>query len=216
MPEITLVAEVGRPLGSRATRRLRHEGKVPGVVYGHGTDPVAVAVVGRELRTALSGEAGLNTLFTLHAGDETYLTLARELQHHPVRGTVTHVDFQIVRRDEVIAADVPISIVGEAIEVQHGDGMVDQQLFNLTVRALPDAIPSVLEVDVSGLTIGSALRVADLALPDGVTTDVDPEATVVSGQPPRVVAVEGAVEGETPEGETPEGAEAAGGAPDEG
>ncbi|MHB1584288.1 MAG: 50S ribosomal protein L25, partial [Acidimicrobiales bacterium] len=160
MPEVTLHAEVGRPLGSRASRRLRHEGKIPGVVYGHGTEPVPVAVVARDLRIALSGASGGNTLLSLEAGDQTFLTLAREMQHHPVRGTVTHVDFQIVRRDEVISADVPITLVGEAVEVQRGDGLVEQQLFVLSVNALPGAIPSSIEVDVSALTIGEAIRVA--------------------------------------------------------
>ena len=150
MPEITLQAEVGRPLGSRPARRLRHEGKIPGVVYGHGTDPVPVTVVGRDLRIALSGESGTNTLLSLVAGDQTFLTLARELQRHPVRGTVTHVDFQIVRRDEIISADVPIILIGEALEVHHGDGLVDQQLFTLPVRAKPADIPMVIEVDVTG------------------------------------------------------------------
>jgi len=202
MPEITLHAEVGRPVGSRPARRLRRDGMIPAIIYGHGTNPVAVTVVGRELRAALSGEAGANTLLSLEAGDRTFLTLAREMQRHPVRGTVTHVDFQIVRRDEIIAADVPITLVGEAVEVHHGDGLVDQQLFSLPVRAKPADIPNVLELDVSGLTIGAALRVADLQLPAGVTTDLDDEAPVVTGQPPRIQALE---EGE----EVAEGAEVA-------
>jgi large subunit ribosomal protein L25 len=205
MAEITLNAEVGRTTGSRSTRRLRADGKIPGVVYGHGTEPVSVAVEGRELRTALSGESGTNQLLSLVAGDETYLTLARELQRHPVKGTVIHVDFQIVRRDEVISAEVPITLVGEAIEVHHGDGLVDQQLFNLSVRALPMDIPTNIEVDVSALTIGAAVRVADLSLPAGVTTEVDDDVAIVIGQPPRVVTLE--EEGEAVEGE--EGAEGA-------
>src|SRR5579875_4031328 len=98
MPEIVLEAEVGRPLGSRASRRLRAEGKIPGILYGHGVDPVPVAVAGRDLRVALSGEAGTNALLALRANGKTYLSVARELQRHPVRGTVTHVDFQIVAR----------------------------------------------------------------------------------------------------------------------
>jgi large subunit ribosomal protein L25 len=211
MPEITLHAEVGRSVGSRPARRLRRDGMIPGVIYGHGTDPVAVTVVGRDLRTALSGEAGLNTLLSLEAGDRTFLTLAREMQRHPVRGTVTHVDFQIVRRDEIIAADVPINLVGEAVEVHHGDGLVDQQLFSLPVRAKPADIPNLLELDVSGLTIGAALRVADLQLPAGVTTDLDDEMPVVTGQPPRIQAEEGeeAEEGaEVAEGEEQPSAEA--------
>jgi len=205
MAEFTLAAEVGRPHGSRATRRLRREGKIPGVIYGHGTDPVPVAVVGRELRHALNGEAGANQLLSLDTGEATYLALARAMQRDPVAQTVIHVDFQIVRRDEVISADVQVVLVGEALEVQHGDGLVDQQMFALTVNARPSEIPTSIELDISELTIGAQLRVSDLQLPSGVTTDVDPETAVVIGQPPRVVALE--EEGEAVEGE--EGEEAA-------
>jgi len=209
MPEITLQAEVGRPLGSRPTRRLRHDGKIPGVIYGHGVDPLAVAVGARDLRIALSGESGSNTLLSLVAGDQTFLTLAREMQRHPVKGTVVHVDFQIVSRDEVIAADVPITLIGEAIEVHHGEGLVDQQLFSLPVRAKPADIPTVIEVDVSALIIGSSLRIADLNLPTGVTTELDDEVAIVIGQAPRVVALEEGAEEAEGEGAEGEGAAAA-------
>ena len=190
MADVTLAAEVGRTLGSRATRRLRREGKIPGVIYGHGTDPVSVAVVARELRIALNGEAGANQLLSLETGSTTYLALAREMQRHPVAQTVTHVDFQIVGRDEVIAADVPIVLVGEALEVQHGDGLVDQQMFTLAVKARPADIPTSLEVDISELTIGAQLRISDLTMPAGVTTEIDPETAIAIGQPPRVVTLE--------------------------
>jgi large subunit ribosomal protein L25 len=200
MADVTLVAEVGRPLGSRATRRLRREGKIPGVIYGHGTDPVSIAVVARELRIALNGEAGANQLLSLETGSTTYLALAREMQRHPIAQTFTHVDFQIVRRDEVIAADVPIILMGEALEVQHGDGLVDQQMFSLAIKARPADIPTSLEVDISDLIIGAQLRVSDLTLPTGVTTEVDAETAVAIGQPPRVVALEEETE-EVEEGE---------------
>jgi large subunit ribosomal protein L25 len=196
MADVTLTAEVGRQLGSRATRRLRREGKIPGVIYGHGTDPVAVAVVARELRIALNGEAGSNQLLSLKTGSDTYLTLAREMQRHPIAQTVTHIDFQIVRRDEVISADVPIVLIGEALEVHHGDGLVDQQMFTLSINARPADIPTSLEVDISGLTIGAQLRISDITLPSGVTTDIDPESAIAIGQPPRVVVLEEGAEGE--------------------
>ncbi|HEY3843537.1 MAG TPA: 50S ribosomal protein L25 [Acidimicrobiales bacterium] len=212
MADVTLTAELGRPLGSRATRRLRREGKIPGVIYGHGTDPVSVAVVARELRVALNGEAGANQLLSLEAGDTTYLTLAREMQRHPVAQTVTHVDFQIVRRDEVISADVSIVLTGEALEVHHGDGLVDQQMFTLPINARPADIPTSVELDITGLTIGAQLRVSDLTLPAGVTTDVDPETAIAIGQPPRVVTLEeegeAAEEGEAPAEGAAEAAEA--------
>jgi large subunit ribosomal protein L25 len=208
MADVTLTAEVGRSLGSRATRRLRREGKIPGVIYGHGTEPVSVAVVARELRVALNGEAGANQLLSLETGSTTYLALAREMQRHPIAQTVTHVDFQIVRRDEVISADVSIVLVGEALEVHHGDGLVDQQMFTISINARPADIPTSVELDISGLTIGDQLRISDLNLPAGVTTDVDPETAVAIGQPPRVVTLEAEGEGGGEEGAV--GADAAG------
>ncbi len=188
MPEIVLNAEVGRTSGSSSARRLRAEGKIPGVIYGHGTDPVSVAVAARDLRVALNGEAGTNALLSLQADGTSYLAIARELQRHPVRGTVVHVDFQIVRRDEVIGATVPVSLVGEAIEVHHGDGLVDQQLFALPVHAKPADIPASVEVDISDLTIGAIVRVGDLTLPAGVSVDLEDDVAVVAGVPPRVQA----------------------------
>src|SRR5580658_8179770 len=169
MAEVVLAAEVGRPLGSRAVRRLRREGKIPGVIYGHGTEPLPVAVEARELRVALNGEAGANQLLSLETGSGTFLTLARDMQRHPVAQTVTHVDFQIVRRDEVISADVPVVLIGEALEVQHGEGLVDQQMFTLAINALPADIPTSIELDITDLIIGAQLRVSDLTLPAGVT-----------------------------------------------
>jgi large subunit ribosomal protein L25 len=215
MAEITLAAEVGRSLGTRASRRLRRDGKIPGTLYGHGMDPVSLAVAARDLRAALNGEAGSNQLLNLDTGSTTYLALAREMQRHPVANTVTHVDFQIVRRDEVVSAEVSVVLTGEALEVHHGDGLVDQQMFTLAINALPSDIPISIELDVSELVIGGQLRVSDLKLPAGVTTDVDGEAAVVIGQPPRVIAVEGeeGAEGEAgaaagAEGESGTGADA--------
>ena len=182
MAEIQLTAETGREAGTRSSKRLRREGKIPGVVYGHGADPVSVAVDARELRHALNGEAGVNALLSLSIDGKSQLTMARVLQRHPVRNTVTHVDFQVVSRDEVMSADVPFTLVGEAKEVTNNDGVVDQVLFSLTINATPSAIPAHLEIDISGLTIGDAVRVGDLKLPNGVTTDVDPEEAIVIAQ----------------------------------
>jgi large subunit ribosomal protein L25 len=188
MAEIKLPAEPGRPTGSRPSGRLRAAGKVPAVVYGHGLEPLSVAVEGRALRAALTTEAGMNALLDLEVDGASHLTMAREIQRHPVRGTVMHVDFQVVRRDEVIAAEVPITLVGEATRVHQDDGVVDQQLFNLTVQATPGRIPNTIEVDVTALVIGDTIRVENLSLPDGVETEVDPETAVVVGQPPQVTA----------------------------
>lgn len=186
MPETTLIAHTGREIGSSSTRRLRSEGKIPGVVYGHGSEPVSVAVVAREFQIAMSGEAGLNTLLQLDVDGKNLLTMARDIQHHPVRNVVTHVDFLIVNRDELISTEVTINLVGEAVEVAHGDGIVDQQLFTLHVKAKPTEIPPSVDIDISSLVIGGALHVSDIVIPAGVELETDPDATVVAGNPPRV------------------------------
>ena len=186
MPEIDLVAEAGRATGSRSSGRLRAAGKIPGIIYGHGIEPVPVAVEGRALRAALNTEAGLNALLDLQVDGTTHLTVARDVPRDPVRGTVLHVDFQIVRRDEVISAEVPINLGGEAEGLHRADGVVDHQLFSLTVHATPGRIPNAIDVDITALAVGDTIRVGDVRLPEGVTTDVDAEMPVVVGQPPQV------------------------------
>ncbi len=151
--------------GSAESRRLRAAGRIPAVVYGHGVDGISVSVDGRELRHALSGDAGLNQLLSLTVGSDTHLAMARSLQRHPVRHTVLHVDFQIVRRDEVISAEVPVIISGESKAVEQENGIVEQLLTSLTVNATPGLIPSNIEVDISELAIGEGIRVGDLGCP---------------------------------------------------
>ncbi|HUZ42855.1 MAG TPA: 50S ribosomal protein L25 [Acidimicrobiales bacterium] len=196
MPEVKIVAETGRRTGTRSSGRLRGEGRIPAVIYGHGIDPISIAVDARELRSALSTDAGLNALLSLDVDGTSHLTMARVLQRHPVRHTVMHVDFQIVRRDEVMSVEVQISLVGEADLVTRDNGVVDQQLHSLTVKATPDRIPHGIEVDISALEVGSTIRVADITLPSGVETDVDPEAPVVVGQPPQAAAEAEAMDAE--------------------
>ncbi|HUY23144.1 MAG TPA: 50S ribosomal protein L25 [Acidimicrobiales bacterium] len=209
MAELTLVAEAGRRPGSRPARRLRHEGRIPGVVYGPGVEPIAVSVAARDLRTVLSTDAGLNAVVSLRVDGQRFLTMARELQRHPVRGSVTHVDFQVVDPDREVSAEVPITLTGEAVELGRADGVLEQQMFALTIKARPADIPSHLEVDITDLVIGAAVRVSDIALPADVVTEVDPEAIVAAGQPPRVQTAaegaEGAAEGAEGAGEPESG-----------
>lgn len=208
MPEITLVAQAGRTTGSRSSRRLRAKGQLPAVVYGHGIDPVAVSVDARELRGALTSASGANALLSMQLGDTTHLTMAKEIQHHPVRGTLLHADFVIVRRDEVVGVEVSITLVGEAESVHRGGGVVDQQAFTLSIHALPGDIPAVIEVDISALEIGDAIRVGDLELPAGVVADAEPDQMVVIAQPPQATDLgEEDEEAESGEDEAPAGAE---------
>jgi large subunit ribosomal protein L25 len=203
MAEITLVAEPGRKTGSAESRRLRSAGRIPGVIYGHGVAGLSVSVDGRDLRHALSGAAGLNQLLSLEVGGDTHLAMARVLQRHPVRHTVVHVDFQVVRRDEIISADVPLVLVGEAKAVEQDHGLVEQTMQSLAVRATPTDIPGSIEVDVTGLAIGDTIKVSDLKLPSRVTTDVSPDEVVVVGSATRVSLAE--VSEEEGEGETAAG-----------
>lgn len=180
--DIVLAAETGRPTGSSASRRLRAAGKIPAVLYGRGADPAPLSVDWRDLRAALTTDKGLNALLTLQVGRKKTKAIVKELQRHPVRRDVLHVDFLAVDVDVAITTDVPIVVEGEAIKVLREQGIVDQVLSALVISAKPDAIPGHISVDVSDLEIGQTITVSDLDLPAGVTTEVDPDETVVTAQ----------------------------------
>jgi large subunit ribosomal protein L25 len=181
MAEINLKATTGRELGSGPSKRIRAEGNVPGVVYGLDADPIPVTVEWRPLREALTTEAGLNALIDLDVDGEVSLTVIKDLQRHPIRGNVLHIDFLRVSADAEITVEVPIVLEGEAKAVLSENGTVDQLLYALAINAKPADIPNELTVDVSDLVIGESIHVGAIALPAGVTTDVDPEESVVAG-----------------------------------
>lgn len=218
MSEVTLAVEVGRVTGSRASKRLRAAGKIPAVVYGHGTEPLSVAVDRRDLRQVLTTEAGMNALINLVVDGRRRLSIVKDLQRDPVHRSIDHVDFQLIDRDEIISVDVPITLEGEAEAVLNADGMVEQVLNALTVNAKPGDIPTAITYDVSNLSPGDTIRVGDLSLPDGVTTDVDPDEPAISAivatmevPEPDAEAVEGDIAGEGEgEGPRPEGTAAGG------
>jgi len=195
--DVTLTAETGRPLGSRSSRRLLRDGKVPGVVYGLDQDTVPV-------------EAGLNALITLEVDGNEDLTIVKDIQRDPVRRDVVHVDFLRVSRDVEIEVEVPIVLEGTAEKVEREDGTVAHLLFTLSVYAKPGAIPNELTVDVSEMELHDSIRVADLTLPDGVRTEVDEDEVVVSAQVSRatIEAMEGEEAAEEAAEEGEGGAEA--------
>ncbi len=192
MSQAVLSASTTRVHGSRASRRLRGDGSIPAVVYGAGVSALSVAVDAKEFRTAVSGDQGLNSLITLEAGGAQYLVMAREIQRHPVRGTVSHIDFQVIDPDKAVVAEVPLHLVGDAVEVRHADWEIDQQLFVLVVRTRPDRIPTHLDVDISELKAGLSIRLGDLVLPDGVEAEGDPTLTVVTTHAGRAAKAGGA------------------------
>ncbi len=194
-----LVTETGRTLGSRSTRRLRTTGKIPGVLYGLGVEPTPLAVDARELRAALRGDHGTNAVLTLDVDGTEHVAMARDIQRHVTRGTVSHVDFIVVDRNVSVSADVPVLLVGESD--LGGSAMVDVVVSSLTISAKPESIPASIEVDQSSLKLGSQVLVKDLALPDGVTTDIDPEEVVVRVTVSDATAEMEAIDEEAAEGE---------------
>lgn len=202
--QITLVAEPGRKTGTRDSKRLRASGKIPAVVYGLDTEPKPVAVEWSELRAALTTDAGMNALITLDVAGDQKLTMVYDMQRHPVRRDVTHVDFILIDVNKVIDVDVPVVLDDE--EHDHLKGLViDQQLFSLPISAKPGTIPNEFFVRLDALTLDEPIRVGDLTLPAGVELNVDPEEPIVTASVPQVIEEPEPEEGE----ELAEGEEAA-------
>ena len=180
MSETVLLAESGRITGSASARRLRADDRIPGVVYGHGMDPVSVSVVRRDLRVALSGAAGLNTILDLTVDGQVYPTLVKDIQRHPVKRNVQHIDFIQVNLNEEVTVAVPVRLEGEAKDVELEGGLVDLTMTELEVITTPRNIPDEIVVDVSEMDMDTTIRVSDIPLPAGVTAAADPEYPVVT------------------------------------
>ncbi|HWW44370.1 MAG TPA: 50S ribosomal protein L25 [Acidimicrobiia bacterium] len=202
--EVILTAEPRVERGSRPAGRLRRAGVVPAVIYGRGGDTVSVSVGSRDVTHILA--RGANTLITLRLDGDDQLTLARQVQRHPTRGDILHVDFIRVSTDVAVSAEVPLHLLGEPEGVRSG-GLLEQLVFGLPIEARPQDIPSEIEADVSALEIGDQIRLSDLSLPSGVTPTIEPDALIAQVVAPRVTAEEEAAE--AAEGEAAEGAEGA-------
>ena len=186
MSQVTLHASLSTERGSRHARRLRHAGSIPAVVYGEGTETIAITVDAKSFRTAVAGEQGLNSLISLDTEGQTFLVMAREIQRHPVRGTVSHIDFQVVDPNRPVVTEVPLHLVGDAVAIRHADWEVDQQMFSLEVRARPDQIPTHIDVDISALEVGDSIHIEHVVLAPGVEAVGDPATPVVTTRAGRV------------------------------
>ena len=199
--DLTLTAETGRTAGSRTSSRMRTEGRVPAVVYGLGRDTVSVSVPWTDLRRVLSTDAGINALISLDVDGQKDLAIVKDLQRHPIRRNVMHIDFLRVDPDAPVAVDIPIHLVGEAKAVEGRRGIVDHALKTITVKAKPADIPSVITVDINDLKIGVTITIAEVELPAGVFTEMDPGAPVVTGAATRFSVEYDHEEGNEPEAE---------------
>jgi large subunit ribosomal protein L25 len=209
MADATLIAERRPAAGKGPAGRIRREGLVPAVVYGLGADNVSVSVSQRELVHILSGGSGMNTLITLNIDGTEELAIARQLQRHPVKGNVIHVDFVRVRADQTIQAEIPVHLTGEAEGAVRG-GILEQLVHTLTVEAKPSDFPPSIEYDVAAMEIGSQVYVRDLVAPPGVTVLQSGDDLVAQISAPRVAEAEEGAEGEVAavEGVPAEGAAA--------
>ncbi len=197
MPEVHIAAQTRDEFGKGAARRIRREGLVPAVLYGHGTDTRHLNLPGHQLMLALKTPNVLLYLDGLGNGSE--IALPKSVQRDPVKGFLEHIDLILVRRGEKVTVDVQIRVTGEIAP----DGMLEQQLVQVPVEAEATSIPQAIDVDVEGMEIGDAVHASDLKLPPGVSLEVDPE-TLILHVVNQVIAVEPEEEEGEAAGEVPE------------
>lgn len=194
MSEVKLVAESRTEFGKGAARRIRRDNKIPAVLYGHGTEPVHVTLPGHESMLALRHT---NVLLSIELDGKGQLAIAKDVQRHPVKNVIEHVDLLVVKAGEKIAVDITVNVVGESAPgTIH---LVESQ--TLSVEAEATHLPESVDVSIEGLEAGAHVLAGEVTLPQGATLLTDPEHAVVLITEPR-----GEAEGESAEGEAAEGA----------
>ena len=184
MATATLNANVRAESGTGAARKLRQSGKVPAIIYGHGREAQSLAIDTRELERLLERVAAASTVIELSIDGRTARTLIREIQRHPYKKQIIHLDFQELVAGEKVTVDIPLVVVGTPEGVRAG-GILDQVMHQLTIRVDPSNIPNHVDVDVSALTIGHSVHVGDLKIPEGVEVLDEEDATVATVSAPR-------------------------------
>jgi large subunit ribosomal protein L25 len=173
VPEVRITAEPRTEFGKGPARRERRAGRVPAVLYGHGTDPRHVSLPGHDVLLALRTANVLIRLEGLPGGSQ--LALPKAVQRHAIKGSVEHVDLIMVRRGEKVTVEIPVTVTGEVAP----DGLLDQQLIQIAVEAEATNIPPGIEVDIEGMEIGASVHAGDLTLPSGVTLAVEPDILIL-------------------------------------
>lgn len=174
-------------IGKGGARKARAAGQLPGVVYGHGEEPVAVAVDYREFMTQIRKHKGGNPIVNLNLGGTEVTALVRDAQIDPISQAVIHVDFQHISLTEKVTVEVPVHAVGIALGVKDGGGILEMITRTLEIRCLPTAIPASIDVDVTALNVGQSLHVSDVKV-EGIEIVSDPETTLILCAAPTVEA----------------------------
>ena len=200
-----VTATTGRVTGSRPSGRLREEGQLPGVIYGKGIEPTPLHVDYAELRDALKGAAGLNTIFTLVVDGTENTVIIRDIQRDAIKRTVAHADFLRVDDADKIKVTVPVTLIGRAVEVLENGGIIEQKMHTLKILVDPKKVPNQIEVDVTNLSLDSRIALGDIDLPDGVSTKVSDRITIAAPVVPRGLKSLEDEEAELLEGEEGEG-----------
>jgi large subunit ribosomal protein L25 len=196
MATASLSAELRTEHGKGVARKLRAAGKIPGVVYGHGREAQALTLVSRELDKLLATFSVGSTVVELSLGNATTKTLIREVQRHPFKKQILHVDFMELVAGEKVIVDVPLVFVGVPEGVRVSGALLEQMLHSVEVNVDPSNIPNHISVDVAALLMGQSLHIRDLELPAGVEVLSDEDATICAVIAPRAVVEEKPAEGE--------------------
>jgi large subunit ribosomal protein L25 len=197
MASASLSAEARSDRGKGVARKLRAAGRVPGVVYGHGREPQSLSLVARDLDKLLSQIAAGSTVIELTLGRATTKTLIREIQRHPFKKQVLHIDFMELVAGEKVIVDIPLVFVGIPEGVRLSGALLEQIVHNIEVNVDPSNIPNHIDVDVTNLAMGHSLHVRDLVLPAGLEVLTDGDTTICAVIAPRAVLEETpAVEGD--------------------
>lgn len=206
MATASLKAAVRNERGTGVARKLRQSGQIPAVIYGHGREPQSLAINTREVERLLGSISAASTVIELDLDGRTARTLIREIQRHPYKRSIIHIDFQELVAGEKVTVSVPLRFTGTADGVRNSGGILEETMHQVHVRVDPAAIPAHIEVDVTPLTIGHSIHVRELALPEGVAVLDDPGATVCVCTAPKAVVEETAapVEGEAAAAPEPE------------
>jgi len=186
-------------LGKGGARKARAAGQIPGVLYGHGETPIAVAIGAREFEVAMRTHKGGNPIVSLGLEGTEFTALVRAAQIDPLTHGVLHLDFQHISLTEKIEVSVTVHLTGLAIGVKDGGGILETITREIEVRCLPTNIPSSIDIDVSALNIGDSVHVRDVTVKD-IEVLTDPDTTIATVVPPSVVEETTPAEGVAAEG----------------